>query len=191
MNSNIPGKSKLRYQRKMAADGKAKAQTMAELPLVLWVIIIVFTVPLVDLVAFSIRYNYLLMASRDAVYTASRAKTFLQNVSAQDLSAVNSARVQANTTAAAFPEVTVNSVNTSIVVTKLSDGTVTRTTTPLSTPADTSNYAYQLETTVNGTSNPLLQMYQGSGIAIPGLNAPISVSITSRAFSECPQGLNQ
>lgn len=172
---------------------RRKAQAMAELPIVLWVIIVFLTIPLVDLTTFSLRYNFIMAASRDAAYSASRAKTFLTNVSSTELSAVNSATAAAQQTANAFSEVTINSVTTNIVITNLANGTVTRQSTKLLVPADTSTNAYQIETIVNGTISPLITMDPNGNyfVPIPGLTAPIPVSVASRGFMENPQGLNQ
>lgn len=167
------------------------AQMMAELPLVLWLIFLVLTIPLVDFVCFSLRYNCLLIVSREAAQSASRAKTFQTNVSASELSAVNSASSTASSVAAAFPEVSVNSVNTYIVASNISSGVCTRQNTKLAAPANTSEYTYQIETLLNGQTNPILRVGQGHWGQIPGLTAPIQVSVASRAYAECPQGLNQ
>ena len=169
-----------------------RAQLIAELPLVLWVMFIVLMIPLIDLATFTIRYTFLLAASRDAAMSASLARTFGTNPSSTELSAKNAATAAAQTEASAWSEVTVTSVTTNIVITKLSTGIVTRQSTPLSTPADTVNNAYQIETIVNGTTNPILRFSSSSFWGnIPGLTAPVPVSITSRAYFENPQGLNQ
>jgi|688.fasta_scaffold608010_2 hypothetical protein len=173
------------------ARDHTNGQAVAEIVVVLWVFLILIVLPFIDLVTFSLRYNFLLMASRDAAFAASRARTFQSNVSSSQLSAVNAASAAAQGTAAAFNKVSINSVNTYIVITRLSDGYQTRQNTKLTNPADTSNYAYQIETVLNGSTNPIITMPQGYPAAIPGLTAPINVSIASRSFAENPQGLNQ
>jgi len=168
-----------------------RAQFIAELPVVLWVMIILLMIPLIDIVTFTVRYTFLLAASRDAASAAALAPTFLTNASSTNLSAVNTATATAQSDAAAWSVITVNSVTTKIIITQLSTGTLTIQSTPLSTPADTANYAYQIQTIVNGSTNPILQfpnnMFWG---AIPGLTAPVNVSIASTAYFENPQGLN-
>lgn len=168
-----------------------RGQATAEMVAVLWIFLLLIALPLVDLVSFSLRYNFLLMSSRDAVYAASRSRTFQNNVSTTQLSAVNAANSAAQSTAAAFNGVSISSVNTYIVITRLSDGYQSRQNTKLSNPADTTNYAYQIETVLNGATNPLLTFAQGYFVPIPGLTIPIQVSIASRSFAENPQGLNQ
>ncbi len=170
---------------------EVKAQAIAELPLVIFVIFLLLTIPLVDLVCFSLRYNFLNIVAKETVHAASRAKTFQANVSPQDLSAVNLANVQAASSAALFPEITVNSVQTSIVITNLATGQTSRQNTKLLQPANTSTYTYQIETRINGQTNPIILMSTDYWGAVPGLTAPITVSIASRAYAECPQGLNQ
>lgn len=169
----------------------AKGSITAELPVVLWVIFVAMTIPLVAMVSFSIRYNFLVAASRDAAYTASRATTYAADVSPSELSAVHSADAAARVTASKFSEITVNSVSTNIIITRLSTGVITRQNQALAQPADTSTYVYQIETVVNGSTTPLLALEECYWNRVPGLTAPINVSIASKAYFENPQGLNQ
>lgn len=179
--------------KRMSINGshRGKAQALVELPIVLWVLILLLTIPLIDLTTFSLRYNFLLVASRDAAYSASRSRTFVQDVSANELSAVHTASQVASQVAARFPEITINSVNTYIVITRLSNGNTSKQSTALTTPADTSTFAYQIETVINGSTNPILKVDNSYWPTVPGLTAPIPVSIASKAYAENPQGLNQ
>jgi hypothetical protein len=169
----------------------AHGQAVAEMGIVLWVLLFLIALPFMDLISFSLRYNFLLMASRDAAFAASRSRTFQTDVSSTQLSAINAASSAAQNTSSSFNSVQINSVRTYIVVTRLSDGLQTRQNSKLANPADTSNYVYQIETVLNGNANPLFTMPQGYFVSIPGLTAPINVSIASRSFVENPQGLNQ
>lgn len=163
---------------------------IAEAPIALWLLLVVFMFPFVDLAAATIRYTFIVMASRDAAHAASRAKSYLSDTSGSELSAVNLARNQAIATASGFSEITVNSVTTRILITDLGSKLVTSQTAPLATPADTSNNLYQIETVVSGQINPLLTFDAGILPDIPGLSAPIPVSVASREICENPQGLN-
>lgn len=166
------------------------ASVAAELPIVLWILFCGLTIPLVILISFSIRYNFLVAASRDAAFAASRCRTFASDVSSTKQSAIHTAESVAQACASQFKEVSVSSVNTNIIITKLKDGTVSKTNKALSQPADTSTYAYQIEVVVSGSTGPILKLSRGKQ-NIPGLTAPINVSVCSRDFFENPQGLNQ
>jgi len=167
------------------------ASVAAELPIVLWLLFCGLMIPLVIMASFSIRYSFLVAASRDAAFAAARCRTFETNVSSTEQSATNTAKTVAQTTAQQFREVSVKSVNTNIIITKLSDGSVSKQSRALAQPANTSTYAYQVEVIVNGQTQPILILSDLRFQNIPGLTAPIAVSVCSREFFENPQGLNQ
>lgn len=162
---------------------------IAEAPVALWLLLVVFMFPFLDLAAATIRYTFVVMASRDAAHAASRAKSYMANTSGSELSAVNIARSQAIATASAFSEITVDNVTTRILITDLNSRQITSQTAPLAQPADTSNFLYQIETVVSGQINPLLTFDGGILPDIPGLSAPIPISVASREICENPQGL--
>jgi Flp pilus assembly protein TadG len=168
----------------------ASGQAMLDLPWTLCVLFIFLCFPLLTLGAETIRYGFLLAASRDAAHMAAAARTFQTNSSSSDLSACNVASGQAALTASKFTNVTVNSVTTNIVIIALSNNAVTRRSTPLSAPADTTNNLYGIEVVVNGTIAPLIAGNPNFP-RIPGLSGPITLSVTSQEISENPQGLNQ
>lgn len=168
-----------------------RGSVIAETPGALWLLFVLFLVPFIDLATVMLRYTFVVSASRDAAHAASKAKTFSANLSTTDLSARNAADTTGRQTAAAFSEITVSSVTTAIVSTDLSTQVVTRRSTPLTAPADTSLYLYEYETTVSGQINPLITFTVGPFPSIPGLSAPVAVAVTSREFVENPQGLNQ
>ncbi len=170
---------------------RCRGSSIVELPVALWVLFVLFTVPFIDLATVLIRYTFMVSASRDAAHAAGKAKSYLSNLTATDLSAANLADSAARTTAAAFSEITVTNVTTRILSTDLTTQAVTSRTTPLPAPADTSLALYEYETTVSGQVNPLITFNAGPFPGIPGLSSPVSVSVTSREFVENPQGLNQ
>lgn len=165
--------------------------TLIDTPAALWLLFVLFLVPMIDLATVFLRYTFMVAASRDAAHAAAKAKTFRTDISTSERSAINMASSAATATASSFREIRVDRVVTQMVITDLSNQAVTRRTTPLTAPADTGINLYEIETTVVGQINPLVNFTAGAFPGIPGLSAPVPVSVTSREFFENPQGLNQ
>ena len=170
---------------------KSYGSLIAEYAPALWLLLVMFMIPFLNLTTIVLRYTFLVSTSRDAAFAAARAKSFITDASTTQLSAVHLAQNQATTTAAAFTGITLTSVTTSILITRLTTGVVTRQTTVLTTPADTSNYLYQIETRVNGQVKPLITFSLPFFGTVPGLTGPMIVFVTSREYCEYPQGLTQ
>jgi hypothetical protein len=170
---------------------KQKGSMIADVPAALWVLLVLFTFPLIDLAAITIRYTFLVTASRDAAHAAAQAKSFFTSVSGQYPSAVILAEQQANTSAQGFSEISINNVKTNIVTTNINSGAVSRRSTPLTAAADTSTNLYQIEVEITGQINPLITNHSGSLLNIPGISSPMQVVVASREYCEFPQGLTQ
>lgn len=166
-----------------------RGAVLVETPLALWILFVLFTVPFIDLASVMLRYTFVVSASRDAAHAAGKAKSFMNNLTASEPSAINLSKSAANTTASAFSEITVLNVSTKILITDILTRKTTTSAAPLSQPADTSANLYQFETTVEASINPLVPFAAGPMAGIPGLSAPIRVSVSSREFCENPQGL--
>lgn len=164
---------------------------IVETPAALWVLLVLFTVPMIDMAAVLIRYTFMVAASRDAAHAAGRAKSYMSNLTPEDPSAMNLADSYGRRTAASFAEISVDSITTRLLITNLTTRAVTVRTTPLTSPADTSENLYEYETVINGRINPLVPFYAGPFAGIPGLSAPVQVNVASRSFCENPQGLTQ
>lgn len=165
---------------------------IADMPAVLWVLFVLILYPLLDLATVGMRYTFFLTTSREAAMAASRAKTFFADLSGTDKSARNAASSTANVTASRFSGLTVTSTTTSLLVTNLATNAVTRYTTPIATTSiDTASNLYSYEVTVAGMVAPLITFNIPVISNIPGLTAPMNVSITSQKMCENTQGLNQ
>ena len=165
---------------------------MAELPLALWVLFVVLTLPMIDMATIGLRTTFLVAAAHDAVHAASRAKSFSVAVSANDPSATQTASSQVTQDISRFREITVTNVTTNMVITDISNGQTTRRTTPLPAPADINSNTYSLEVLVTANIRPLITFNAGGLLpGIPGLSAPVAVTCAAQEFSEYPTGLNQ
>ncbi len=168
-----------------------KAYSIAELPVALWLTFIGLFFPLVCLITCTIRYAFLMTAAHEAAYQAAISKTYSTDISASDLSAVNSATTTANSVASDFTGITIQSVSTVILQSDTQTNTVQTYVSKLPSPADTTRYVYMLQTTVVGSILPLVSGQSQSMFGtVPGLTAPMVVQATSRKVAENPQGLN-
>lgn len=168
-----------------------KASFIAEAPFALWALFFLFTFPFLDMATVLLRYTFIVAAARDGVHAAAQSKTFLTNASSTQVSAVNSAPAAVTQTASAFTEVQVNTVTTYILATNITNLQVSQYSAPLLQPADTTTYLYEIETVVQGTISPLIDMSGGALPAIPGLTTGVPVTVAAREYCEFPQGLNQ
>lgn len=164
---------------------------VAELPLVLWVLFLLLTVPLLNLATVGLRYGFFMNAAREAVHEASRAKSFQVDISPVEKSAVHRAQDEAITATGMFSEIRLDSVTTNIVITDLTTKAVTRRNLPLSQPANTSLYLYQIESVLGGRVSPLITFNSGVLGHIPGFTEDVPVSVVAREFCEYPEGLTR
>jgi Flp pilus assembly protein TadG len=164
---------------------------LADLGPALWVLFLLLTFPLLDLATVTLRYTFLLGASRDAAQMASTAKTFQTNLDSADLSAENIASARAQANCGSFAGITYQSTTTYLVVTNLSTNAITTQSTPLNSPADTTNNLYQIKVVVNALVWPLLPYNNKYFGSIPGLTAPMQFSVPTVEVCENPSGMNQ
>lgn len=165
--------------------------SLLEIGPVLWFLLLLLTFPLLNLSTVALRYTFLMTAGREAAQAASVAKTFITDATATDKSAVNAAQSTANTVAATFKGVHLRSVQTNIVVTNVATGLVTRQSTPLAVPADTTTNFYQLEVVATADVDPLV-FYTGRFFgSVPALTAPARFVIATQQVCENPNGMNQ
>lgn len=170
---------------------RSRGSFIAEAPFAIWILLILFTFPFLDLATVLLRYTFIVSATRDGVHAAAQSKTFFSNASASSLSAVNNAPAAVARTAALFNEIQVNSVQARILATNINNQQVSIYTIPLAQPADETNYLYEIETIVQANVNPLINMNIGILPSIPGLTSPVPVTVSAREYCEYPQGLNQ
>lgn len=164
---------------------------MAELPLTMWFLFILITLPMINLAIVSLRSTFILAAAHDAAHAASRCKTFKTALNGSTPSATEAATQKVTDVVSHFTGVKVSTVVTKIVVTNVDSSATTRSTDPLKTTPDTNSNTYSTEVIVTGTVDPLLY-YQGDHFgSVPGLSAPITMSCAAQEFCEYPQGLTQ
>jgi hypothetical protein len=169
---------------------KAHGASLVELPLMLWLMFVLMMLPMLALATVTLKSALMNAAVQDGAHFASKAKTFETGTAAKP-SAVTLATDSIRNAAAKFSGLTIDSVTTQIVVTPVAGGAVTRTTSKLTAPADTSKFLYQIETIAKGKIAPLLPLNPRVVGEIPGMSAPIIVSYSAREMAENPQGLDK
>lgn len=179
----------------MALTRKQKGSLAAELPIALWALFMIITMPMINLATISLRSTFIVTASRDAAHSAARAKTFQTAINASNPSATQLAQQAVDQDFQKFPGVHLTSVTTNIVTTSLATNVTpsitTRQSTPLSQPPDTSANTYSIEVIVRAQADPLVMCDATLIGRIPGLSAPVDFTCASREFCELPQGLTQ
>jgi hypothetical protein len=157
----------------------------------LWVLFLAMFIPMLNLATIGVRTGALFSAAGDAAYHAARASSYLSNLSATQPSAVTIAQTEATNSLSGFSGITLSTVNTYIVYTNLATQQTIRQNSPLSVPADTNVYCYQLEVMLTAQVKPLITLNSAVLGNIPGITTPMTVKASSKQFAEYPDGLNQ
>lgn len=165
--------------------------SLAELPGIFWMLMVLITLPAIDLATLLYRYTFVVEAAGNACRVAAVAKTFSADLSPAALSATHVARNQAASTLSKFSHVRVDEVTTYLVVTELASGRVTHLTTALTNAADTATNLYEIQVNCRAQVDPLITLDLPLLQNIPGLSAPMLLTASCKRFAECPQGLNQ
>jgi hypothetical protein len=176
----------------MNAGVKIRRRTgsvLLEGPFALWILFIILFFPLVNLCTICIRSTFLWCATHDATIYAARAMSFQSSVNGQP-TAADLAELEAVRTANAFSGVHITNVLTEIVVTNNQTLAQTVQSTPLATPADTSDYSYQIQVAVSGNVDPFMPYVLSWFGTVPGLTKAYPVTFLDRQYCETPQGLN-
>ncbi len=163
---------------------------MIEGPLAIWMIFVFLFIPFLNLGMSSLRTAFLNTAVKEAVHHAARSKTF-ELTDPDGVSATEVANTVARDAASRFGGLTVNTVKTSIIATNVNTGTVVRSSSKLSTAADTTNNLYQLEVRAQAQVDPFFSFNLPFLGPIPGLTAPFPLEVSAIEMVEDPDGLNK
>lgn len=180
------------YANRCWRGRRADASSIAELPVAILILFLVLLLPLIDLATIAFRTSFIHSACHNAVHSAARARTFLQNGDKGELSAVNIAKRDALATKE-NGLAGVNFTDRDITVVIVGNPTKVgkpplRTDSPLKA-VETKDYIYQIEVQVSGTVEPLITLTPTLFGNVPGLTIPFPITATYRQFSEHPAGL--
>lgn len=183
---------KLTNFRKKAVRAN-KGYNLAELAPALMVIFFVFVLPLINLGTQALRWGILLTAAREGAHAGAVSYTYQVGSSGKP-AAITQAPAAVNEVVGKFNgngAIVVDDIDIDILRTDINTQSTTRFENKLPAPADTTQYVYSIECSVTGTLQPLLP-YTGPFLPrVEGMNAPLTVTVVGREFSEAPQGLDQ
>jgi hypothetical protein len=165
---------------------KSAGSVIAEAPFVLYVFFVLVVFPLIDLISVFIRLTFIYTCTHQSCIWAARARTFLTSVNG-DTTATALAQAGADAGVACFTGISL-SVTPQIIVTDLTTLKQTVYTTPLPQPADISKNTYQIQVVGVGSAIPLMNI--PLPVSVPGLNAPLTMTVSDRQYFENPSGLN-
>ncbi len=165
--------------------------SIAEFGPTLWFALIIVFFPMITYSTIGVRYILLMNAAKIAASQAAQCRSFQTDSSSTEKSAVNTANSLAASSINFFTGIHLQQVTTSIVICPYSSSTVTKRTTPLTSPANASFNAYDVEVLLLAQIDPLITNRSLASAGIPGLTKPMTVVAKSDVVFENPQGLTQ
>lgn len=168
----------------------SSGSSLAELAPALFILFFLFVFPLINLGTIALRYGLLASAARDGAHAAATAYTF-ETSSPGKPSALNKSPQAVQAMAGKFTGINVTSIDVDILVTDISNQTVTRHDNKLPQPANTQSNIYSLESIVTAQLSPLVAMDMPFLDSVPGLTGPWTTTVRAREYAENTQGLNQ
>ncbi len=173
--------------KEIRARNRCKGSMIAELPLVLWVLLIVIVFPLIDLGTAFLRVTFLYAGVHLGSIAAARANTFLVPLDGKP-SAINEANSKLTQVKSAFSGLDVQDVKTEILITNNDTQAVSFSSVPLTKQADVGINSYQIQVSAVCSADPLITI--PLPLAVAGLNAPLVFNMNARQYCENPQGLS-
>jgi hypothetical protein len=167
-----------------------KGTSLAELPIVIWMIFVFLLMPMLSMATMTLRSALLNAIVQNAGAAAAKAKTF-EVGTADKPSAKAIAKATMNDAIKVIPGLKVINVDAQIITTAVANGTPQRSSSKLTTPADTNVNVYQIETQAKCQIDPLIKISPAICGDIPGVSGPLTVSYAARAMAENPNGLNK
>jgi hypothetical protein len=164
--------------------------SIIEVPFSIWLILTMVLMPMLAMGTVTLRASLMNAVVQDGAHAAAKAKTF-ETGTVEKPSAMTLAKQTILEMVAKFPGLTVDSIDTDILITNVETGSKTRSEDKLSLPADSSKFIYQIETIATGKIDPIFAFNSDMFGSIPGLNAPVVVSYVAREMAENPQGLDK
>lgn len=162
--------------------------SIVELPVVIWVILLVLFYPMINYATIAIRSCLVFNAAQTAALTASKARSFSTST-ATDPSALQVVNDTVHEALDSCDGIKVNKVTTEIVITKMSDKTRTTQSTSLSTPPNTAQNTFQLQVTIDSSVSPFMLIDTQVFGNIAGMTAPYNLIVSQRHYVENTQGL--
>lgn len=158
-------------------------QAIAELPLVLFVFLVLVLFPIIDLCCITFRSTFMDGAARNAAHKAAKAHTFAFD-GPDGLSASSIAKNEVRDVIRQFTGIRVEQVTPRIVRTSTTNAAdVQRFEAPVPITSDSEQYVYQIEVEIKGEVDPLIP-FNCALPAVPGLSSPMPFTATAREVFE-------
>ena len=175
---------KANFSRSRRRSGRASM--LAELPMILWAVLMVVAFPIVDLATVFLRITFSYAGVHYASISAARANSFSNPVDGKP-SAKAEALSKIKQVESSFSGLTITNINTAILITRNDTLALSSQSVPLPTPADQSVNSYQIEVSADCSAQPLIPI--PIPVKVEGLNAPITLHLSAKQYCENPQGL--
>ncbi|MBU6454577.1 MAG: hypothetical protein KGS72_22600 [Cyanobacteria bacterium REEB67] len=162
-----------------------KGSAMAEMPFVIWTLLVGLLFPLMIFASIGYRGSILYFAGDSAVRKAAKAPTFTD--------ATTRAASALTTNLTPFTGIAASTPVLSVLVKPIAGGSPTIYTSKLAPGSvDTSKNIYFVISKVEADLAPLVQ-FNGSwmGMSIPGLTGPFHLTLNQESYAENPSGLTQ
>jgi len=176
--------ARVKYKRSFLR--RPRAAMLAELPMILWVLLMVVAFPIIDLTTVFFRITFLYAGIHFASISAARANTFALPIDGKP-SAKSEVTSKINQIQKCFSGLAVTNIDTAILITKNDTLAQSSQSAPLVVAADQSVNSYQIEVSADCSAQPLIPI--PIPVRIEGLNAPITVHLSAKQYCENPQGL--
>ncbi len=173
-----------------SAFRKANGSTILELPIGLWVCLILFFMPMLALATITFRNTMFNIMVQDMAHAAAKGSTFA-TTTADGPSCKDLADSSLAAHLKALPGIVPGATTIAIVTTPINGSSSVRTTSSLSLPADSSKNVYQIEVQLSAKLDPLFALNSDIFPQVPGLTSPMNITCASREMAENPQGLNR
>ena len=169
---------------------KANGSTLLELPVSLWMVFVVFMMPMIALSSITMRATLMMVAVQDAVQGAAKAKSFTTSgadgLSAKDIATARFANFLSN-----FAGLQASAIDLDIVQTTIVSGQIQRFRDQLPSPSDTNFFMYQIEGKTTASIDPIFPANEQIFGRVAGLTTPIQITLSARQMAENAQGLNR
>lgn len=177
-----------RLSRRVSAISARKQGSIAEIPLVIFTLFLVFAFPMINLGTTALRHTMFMNACRQGAFSAASAYTFAEGTAAKP-AAIVCGPAKLNSVVQKFSGISVKSVDVSILSVDLQNGTIKKFPGKLTEPADTGNFLYFIELTATADIYPITEV-QVPFLDVSGLSRKWTTTACVREFVESPQGLD-
>lgn len=165
-----------------------KHGSVAEIPLVIFTLFLVFAFPMINLGTTALRHGLFMYACRQGAFTAASAYSFGDGTVTKP-AAIVCGPAKLNGIAQKFSGIAVKTVDVSILSVDLQTGAIKKFPGKLLEPADTGKFLYFIELSATADIYPITEV-KVPFLDVAGLSRKWTTTASVREFVESPQGLD-